>query len=206
MTSLLRGNVVSKKSMFHFFLCAVDFYARNFKFKFNTIEEEFQFYLKRIQIFKESLISSELSNSSDSEIRAYIEENWDFAIIPFSEDGLLLTSDCPSIWLGSKHNKNELKGVLLPITPKYCFIGVHRDYYKLNIQIGSMEDSHTINIYEIENCINSVYFCDEIPEDNISFIQRRMKAREPYNQSSEGWCLELCDYDMGPNLTFIKVA
>ncbi len=192
--------------MFHFFLCAVDFYARNFKFRLNTIEEEFQFYLKRIQIFKESLISSELSNSRDSDKKVYILQKWDFAIIPFLEDGLLLTSDCPSIWLGSKRNKNELKGVLLPITPKYCFVGVHKDYYRLNVQKASVRDSYIINIYEIENCINSVYFCDEIPKDKISFIQRKMKAGKSYNQSSKGWCSELVDYDKNPNLTFIKVA
>ena len=204
--SVISGQKLTKESMFLFFLCAVDLYARSFKFKVDEVEDEFEFYLRRIEIFKRNLINRDLIRSSDRQLRDYLLNWWDFSLIPFSEGRNILTSDCPSIWLGSQRNENELKGVLMPITPNYCFVAVHNEYYKIKQIEGSLEDSTVIILNEIKNSIHSVYFSDKPNEEQIASIQKIMIERQYKSQSSEGWLFDLIIYDENPNLTFIDVV
>ena len=204
--SVISGQKLTKESMFLFFLCAVDFYARNFRFKVDGEEDEFEFYLKRIEIIKRKIISTDLSEASDKELRDNIFDRWDFKLIPFSLKVNILTSDCPSVWLGSQRNENKLMGVILPITPNYCFVAVHTEYYRIQPTVGSMDDFHSIEVKEIENSIHSVYYCDKPEDKQIDFIQNEMRERQEISQSIEGWRFELVDYDENPNLTFIDMA
>lgn len=202
MAAIGRGGKLTHQALFNFFLCAVDFYARGCKFRGDDAQEEFAVYLQRMEIFKKHLISAALLDAPDEARRSYILQEWDFAIIPFPGSAIL-TSDSPSIWLSSSSTSNLLQGVLMPLTPRGCFVGAHRGSYRIIRQAATDEDAVIVTRNEIENCVDAVYFPDAFDESEITLIRSKLAKRTIPTAVSYGWQFELIDYDKNPNLSFL---
>lgn len=205
MAAIGRGETLTHEAMFNFFLCAVDFYARGCKFRVSEEKEEFAFYLKRMEIFKKRLISDDLLDARDEARRAYLLKEWDFAIIPFP-DTAVLTSDSPSIWFSSSSSGDQLRGVLMPLTPRGCFVGAHRSSYRIIRKAATNDDALVVTRNEIENCVDAVYFSDALDETEITTIRTQLAKRAIPVPISHGWQFELIDYDKNPNLSFVAPA
>lgn len=181
----------------------MDFYARGTKFRLAEADEEMEFYLKRIDIFKRQLLSRQLTDATDAERKAYILQHWNFTIVPFPKEAAVLTSDSPSIWFSSSRTPDDLCGVLMPITPLACFVGTNRNIYTIKGGPGTPHDALQVSINEIENCVEGVYFSDPLDAGEIDTIRRRLRTRSVTPQPPNGWQFELIDYDRNPNLSFI---
>jgi hypothetical protein len=145
----------------------------------------------------------ELSNATDMARRSYILEHWAFDIVRFSKEAALLTSDSPSIWLGSSRTANELQGVLMPITPVCCFVGVHQGAYRITSSSAGSADAGVMNNNEIENCVGAVFCSEPLSKLEIALVQSKMAKRPILQPRADAWALELIDYDLNPNLSFL---
>lgn len=206
MKRLVKGETVSHEDLFLLFLCAVDFYARGSKFHARSDREEFELYLHRMEIFKSQLINAELANSSDDERRDYILKHWDFGLIQFSEEAAILTSDSPSVWLGSKHVLGQLCGVIMPLSPLCCFVAANRTTYRIIRNPATPEDAYIVNINEIENCVDAVFSSEPVTAKEIVVIREKLSKRTTSKKFPNTWMLELIDYDENPGLSFLGVV
>lgn len=198
---LRRGESLSQEALFNFFLCSVDFYARGCKFRVKDEQEEFEFYKKRIEIFKRKLMEAG-EDPTEAGTRDRILEKWEFAMIPFPEEAVL-TSDSPAVWFSHSGFGDLLRGVLMPVTPKSCFVGVHRDSYMIKAQAGSGEDAQVVSTNEIANCVDAVFFSDPLSVTEIGIIRSLLAKRTVPIPNRIAWGIELIDYDLNPNLSFI---
>ena len=203
MARIGRGEGLTRHDLFLFFLCAVDFYARGSKFRGGSQREEFDLYLHRTEFFKRQLISAELVNATDAVRRDYILTHWAFDLVQFPADPALLTSDSPSIWLGSSRTANELQGVLMPITPFCCFVGAHQGTYRIASSSADTTDAGVMNNNEMENCVDAVFCTEPLSEQEIALVQSRLAKRTIPQPRADAWALELIDYDLNPNLSFL---
>lgn len=203
MEAIIRGEALDQKKLFPFFLCAVDFYARGCKFKVKDKQEEFNRYLWRMDIFKRKLISPELEMATDAQRRAYLLRNWAFTIIPFP-GAAVLTSDSPAIWLTSSRTPDVLRGVLMPLTPRGVFVGVHRGSYDLLQTKGTDTDAGIVTTNEIENCVEAVYFSDPFQDEELVTIRKLLAKRAKLIPLAEAWQFEMLEYDLTPHLSFIR--
>lgn len=206
MKRLGRGETLTAHELFLLFLCAVDFFARGSKFRAQSEREEFELYLHRVAIFKRELINANLTNASEEAQRAYLLNNWFFRIVIFPENAALLTSDSPSIWLGASRSRNELRGVLMPITPLMCLVGANQRSYRIVSTAARPEDAGVINNNVIENCVNAVFCRDPVSAKEISIIQGQLAKRTVLQPRADAWAFELIDYDQNPNLSFLANA
>lgn len=202
MTRLGRGEQLSQEALFSFFLCSVDFYARGCKFRVKDEQEEYEFYQKRIDIFKKQLLGN-TPGASDANTRDRVFQEWEFCIIAFTE-AAVLTSDSPAIWLSSSRAGNLLRGVLLPLTPLACFVGVHRDSYRIECTSGTADDAQVVSTNEIANCVDAVFFSDQLSAKEVATIRQFMARRTVLVPNREAWGFELIDYDLNPTLSFLK--
>lgn len=203
--ALGRRETLPPEKLFLLFLCAVDFYARGSKFRVKNEQEEFGRYLQRMEIFKRQLLGPALAAATDFQRRRHILANWEFAVIPFPEIQVL-TSDSPSIWFSDSRTPAELRGVLLPLTPKAVFVGVHQGSYRIVRQPGTADDARLVSKNEIENCVEAVYFSDPLDKMEIATIRTLLSRRTVVQPMAAGWPLEWVDYDRNPNLDFIRNA
>jgi hypothetical protein len=206
MAKIAKGETLTADDLFRFFLCAVDFYARGCKFKARSAREEFELYLHRIAIFKSQLISADMASASDDVRRDFVLMNWDFGIVRFPEQAALLTSDSPAIWLGSSRGGNELRAVLLPLTPLGCFVGVNRHSYRIVSLQAEPGDAGVLNNNQMENCVNAVFCPQAGSSEEIAFIQSRIARRTALEPRSDAWAFELIDYDLNQNLSFLRTV
>lgn len=201
---LARGEKLVSSDLFRFFLCAVDFYARGTKFRANSEREEFELYLHRTEIFKRKLISQSLSGASDADRRDFVLAQWDFGVVRFPPEAALLTSDSPSIWLSSSVAQEELHGVVMPMTPQACFVGARRDTYRITESTILSDDSAVMNHNQIENCVDAVFCSENLSPDDVATVRKRLARRSVITPNPQGWTLELIDYDLNPNLSFLQ--
>lgn len=201
MARLGRGETLPQAALFNFFLSSVDFYARGCKFRVKDEQEEFEYYLKRIDIFKRQLLGGG-EDASETVTRDRVIKEWEFAVIPFPAEGVL-TSDSPAVWFSHSKSGDLLRGVLMPVTPKACFVGVHRDTYRIVAKSGSGDDAQIVSTNEIANCVNAVYFSDSLSADEIAIVRKLLAKRTVQEPNRTAWAFELVDYDLNPTLSFI---
>jgi hypothetical protein len=198
-----RGETLTASDLFRFFLCAVDFYARGAKFRANSEREEFELYLHRTAIFKRQLISQNLTEATDDARRDFLLASWQFCLVSFSADAALLTSDSPSIWLGSSQAPQELHGVVMPVTPLSCFVGARRTTYSIASTVAEPIDAVVMNRNQIENCADAVFCSEALSAREVAGIRKQLAIRQVAPSRADGWQLELIDYDLNPNLSFL---
>lgn len=198
------GYELSKAQLFNLLLFAADLYARNWKFRVQNEDENFQHYLKRTEVLKNIVLPSNNSDLSDLQKRDLILNTWDFRVINFHSENALLTCDCPTHYLGSSKMGDRLKAILLPLTPNACFVAADATTYAIEDRAGSDADAIALNMELIRNANHSVYSTEELSGLEIETVQKVLPTESHIPQDGTGWALHLIDYDKKPNLSFLK--
>lgn len=198
------GYKLSKNQLFNLLLFAADLYARNWKFRVQSEDENFQHYLRRIEIFKKIILPEDHSGLSDLQKRDMILNTWDFGLIHFQSENALLTCDCPTHYLGSSAMGDRLKGIILPLTPNACFVAADASTYKIENRDGCDVDAIDLNKKLIRNASHSVYSTEELSKAKIEYVQNTRPQESDIRQDGTGWALHLIDYDKEPNLSFLR--
>ncbi len=198
------GYLLSKDQLFNLLLFAADLFARNWKFRVQSADENFQYYLKRIEIFKNIVLPSNNSVLSDLQKRDLILNTWDFRVISFHTENALLTCDCPTHYLGSSKTGDRLKAILLPLTPNAYFVAADAKTYGIEDRAGSDADAIALNREIIRNASHSVYSTEEPSEAEVAAVQKALPTESDIPQDGSGWALHLIDYDKKTNLSFLS--
>lgn len=67
-------------------------------------------------------------------------------------------------------------------------------------------DAAVMNHNQIENCVGAVFCCEPLSDEEVATIRRCLDFRQVAPPCADGWQLELIDYDLNPNLSFLQLA
>jgi|GEM_PF-7089218 len=199
----LTGNIeLSKQDFFALFVFGMDLYIRNHRSATSPGNEEFEYYLKRTEIFKKQLILGSGDVDSDEEVKNIIWRHWDFRVIRMPESHKLLTCDSPSILLGSSEVPERILGLMYPLSPSSFFVGVDSRVYALSREYSLDSDFEIMNYNTFEQASHSVYSKRDFSGCNLAKYASIIGQRDK-SEWIDGWQIELIDYDRNPNISFI---
>ncbi|MCB1103412.1 MAG: DUF4238 domain-containing protein [Opitutaceae bacterium] len=169
----------SARKGFGLLLMMLDLHIRNIAYA-KAVRNNHDDYLAMSATVKYKILWGRQETPPDDEaIANEAFRNWRVGFVRCDSSHVFLTSDNPSLLVKIGRSRAFVNVVLMPVTPHTYAVGYDSREFELNPSTLSESDEIVLTRLQIRNCLQCVYACESIRDDEWDGLKKLLAERPP---------------------------